>query len=137
MKLWVQRCLRGLAIVSFVPALADCSESAGGPDYVQVGLGAGRAGAVVDLECTWMPVMPGGIVEREFELNGGIGAWLRGTRDGVRVKFSGIENPGDAERTFSHDAIDSGFGERIDVVTAAGDDYVILVNSGCGGGVTL
>lgn len=131
------RCLRALAVLAFVPALADCSESAGGPDYVQIGLGAGRAGAIVDLECTWLPVMPGGIVERELELNGGIGAWLRGTREGARVKFSRIENASDAERRFSHDTIDSGFAERINVVTAAGDDYIIIVNSGCGSGVTL
>lgn len=133
----VVRCGRAFVTLALGLGYAACSESAGGPDYVQVGVGAGRAGAVVDLECTWMPVMPGGIVEREFELNGGIGAWLHGTRDGAEVKFSGIENASAAGRSFSHETLENGFAERIDVVTAAGDDFVILVNSGCGSAVTL
>lgn len=125
------------ALLAFAITLGACSESAGGPDYVQVGIGAGRAGSIVDLECTWMPVMPGGIVERDLELNGGISAWLHGTRDGAVVKFSGIADPDAAARAFTHETLDSGFAERINVVTAAGDDFIILVNSGCGSGVTL
>ena len=123
--------------VALLPLLAACSESAGGPEYTRIGVGAGRVGAVADLECTWLPVMPGGIVERELELNGGIRARLRGTRDGAKLEFSGIEDPDAAARSFSHETLDSGFGERIEVVTLGGDDYVILVNSGCGTGVTL
>jgi len=124
-------------LLTLLPLLAGCSESAGGPDYTQIGVGAGRAGAVADLQCTWLPVMPGGIVERELELNGGIRARVRGTRDGAKVEFAGVEDPDGAARYFSHETLDSGFGERIDVVTLGGDDYVILVNSGCGTGVTL
>lgn len=123
--------------LALLPLLSACSESAGGPEYTQIGVGAGRVGAVADLECTRLPVMPGGIVERELELNGGVRAWLRGTRDGAEVKFSGIENPNGARRSFSHETLDNGFVERIEVVTLAGDDFVIVVNSGCGTGVTL
>ena len=123
--------------LALLPLLSACSQSAGGPEYTQLGVGAGRAGAVADLECTRLPVMPGGIVQREFELNGGVRAWLRGTRDGAEVKFSGIEAPHEAQRSFSHETLDTGFVERINVVTLAGDDFVIVVNSGCGDGVTL
>ena len=131
------RCFQVFVTLSLAIGYAACSETAGGPDYVQVGVAAGRSGAIVNLECTWMPVMPGGIVERELELNGGVGVWLHGTRDGAELKFSGIENPSEAARSFSHETIENGFSERIDVVTAAGDDFVVLVSSGCDGGVTL
>jgi hypothetical protein len=131
------RCFQAFVTLSLAIGYAACSETAGGPDYVQVGVAAGRSGAIVNPECTWMPVMPGGIVERELELNGGVGAWLHGTRDGVELKFSGIENPNEAARRFSHETLENGFAERIDVVTAAGDDFIVLVSSGCGSGVTL
>ena len=120
-----------------LPLLAACAVSAGGPDYAAIGVGAGRAGAVADLECTWLPVMPGGIVERELELNGGIRARLRGTRDGAKLDFSGIEDPDAAARRFSHETLDNRVSERIGVVTLGGDDYVILVTSDCDTSVTF
>jgi hypothetical protein len=73
----------------------------------------------------------------EFELNGGIRVWFRGTRDGADVKFSGIESPAQAERSFSRETLAEDFSERIDVVTLAGDDYIILVSSDCDAATTL
>jgi hypothetical protein len=131
--------VKRIALLALPVALSflDCSESAGGPEYTQIGIGAARPGESTDLECSRIPVMPGGVVEREFELGGGIGAWLHGTRDRTDVSFSGIENASEARRSFSHETLDAGFGERIDVVSlAAGEAYVLIVNSGCGTDVT-
>jgi hypothetical protein len=127
--------MRRVALLAFPMALSflDCSESAGGPEYTQIGIGAARPGETTDLQCTRIPVMPGGIVEREFELRGGIGAKLHGTRDGADVSFSGVENASETRRRFSHETLDAGFAERIDAVSlAAGEAYVLLINSGCG-----
>jgi hypothetical protein len=72
-----------------VLALAACSTSAGGPEYLEIGATVGSpSGSVSEEACTPVPVMPGAQTARDLPL-GGARVHLEATRDLVTVTWWG------------------------------------------------
>ncbi len=117
--------------------LSACSTSAGGPEYIEFGVGALEFdGDEYPLRCTPMPVMPGGHTVLEVGFDGAFSARLDAMRHQVDVTFSGINVPEVANRSIPRAAMEDGYAETdLRIETLEGRRFTVLLAT-CGSSTT-
>jgi hypothetical protein len=115
-----------------------CSTSAGGPEYVEFGVGAIEFGGdQYPLRCTPMPVMPGGHTVLEVSFDGAFSARLDAMRHQVDVTFSGINVPEVKNRSIPRAAMEDGYAETdLEIETLEGRQFTVLLAT-CSSSTTM
>lgn len=112
--------------------IVACASSAGGPEYASLSLrGSDMLGRTTDRACVELPVMPGGRLEQVVHMGEAFAVHVVGTREGVELAFSGVENPEDVALSFTHDELVAGVSETVALEATDGDAYEVFVTSPC------
>lgn len=126
--------LIAVLLPALVLGLADCDTSAGGPEYVELGILVTPDGEAESPEtCLPVPMMPGGRTAKDVSFEPGFSVHLEAERDRVDVTFQGIIDPASANRALSRAALEDGFAENIRVETLDGGRATVLLVAPCRG----
>jgi hypothetical protein len=120
-------------LLSLCLALAGCTTSAGGPEYVDFGISASEnAGDSYPQVCTPMPIMPGGHTLRDIPFGDAFSATVDATRDRVAVTFDGINVPETANRAIPRQALVDGYAvSDLAIETLEGRRFTVTLVSPC------
>jgi hypothetical protein len=113
-------------------ALAACSTAPGGPEYAELGLRAlDASGAELQRECVPLPVLPGGVVDKDLTLAPGLGAQVHTEQDFAEVALSGTNDPASARVTVPRTTLLGGYTKTLAVTTTSGDAYSVVLLGPC------
>lgn len=118
--------------VVLVLSLVGCGVSPGGPEYTELGIQVEDAATnLLSEECTPLPVLPGGIVERDLALAPGLSAHVLATRDSADVTLSGITESSLAHVAVTQAELYRGYARSLAVTTLEGQSYALALVSPC------
>jgi hypothetical protein len=124
---------RACVLAAFALGLAHCDTSAGGPEYLELGVIVTPDGGEPSPQtCLPVPVMPGGHTAKDASFEPGFSVHLDAVPDRVTVTFQGILDPSSANRSLPSEALEGGFAEDdIRVETTDGGRATVLLVAPC------
>jgi hypothetical protein len=123
--------VRTALAVALASALSACGGSPGGPRYAEIGVSASTGGAVLTSECLPLPVLPGGTIEKDFELAPTLSAHVFLVRDSAEVSLEGTTDPYSAHVKLPLQTLLSGYVQDLNVTSVDGHAYVVTLASPC------
>jgi len=121
-----------LALLLSVFVVTGCSTSPGGPQYAELGIRTlDSSDQVLSVECLPLPVLPGGVVEKDVTLGPGLSAHVVALRDSAEVTLQGTNDPFTGHVTVSQPTLLSGYDNVLDVTTLDGETLTVVLFSPC------
>ena len=126
-------CVRAIsALLAAVLGLLGCSEDAGGPVTITVGVsvtdpGGASAGEV----CVRVPVLLGSVVAQERSIGSAFSVDLRAMRHSVEIAFPGASNESESLLRVPVTALSSGYSKTLTISVRDGSSYTAVVRTGC------
>jgi hypothetical protein len=122
---------RGIVALLGLAFACACSDDAGGPEYIVLGVSISTGSdAVIGELCTRLPVLLGSQVLDRALVEGRLTVEVRATREGAEVRFPGAEREDTLARSLSAATLRAGYSESI-ALEAGGGTYTATLSSGC------
>lgn len=124
-----------LALIVLLAALLACHEERAELPYARLGVVASElalASAPSESRsvCVLFPVLRGSRVETSIDLDGTLSVDVATTREGATVTFANA-SPAVPSKELSRDEIQQEFSEQLEVKSATGARYVVVLSSEC------
>lgn len=112
---------------------AGCGDaSAGGPAPAELQTSVeDLAGHRTNAYCTVLPVLLGGRVRAEIDVDGEFSMLIDGNKDLVLLSFEGVRDTAVLELAVDAQALRSGYSEKLEVTTAKDRRFFVTLESGC------
>lgn len=112
---------------------AGCGDdSAGGPAPAELQTSVeDLAGHRTNAHCTVLPVLLGGRVRAEIDVDGEFSMLIDGNKDLVLLSFEGVRDRADRELAIDAQMLRSGYSKRLEVTTANDRRFFVELASGC------
>lgn len=121
------------ALACLVFAMACGGEAAGGPDIAEMETKVeDLAGHATNAHCTLFPVLLGGRVRDEIDVEGEFSMLIEGDRDLATVSFQGVHDADGLELAIEVDALRSNFSETLPIETTKSRRFNVELRGGCG-----
>jgi len=113
-------------------ALGACALSPGGPEYAEIGLRTlDSSGQELSRECLPLPVLPGGVVEKDVALAPGLDAHVLAMRDSAEVTLRGTDDPVSGHVVVTQPTLLRGYTNTLAVTTLEGGTYSVVLFAPC------
>lgn len=112
---------------------AGCGgESAGGPAVAELQTSVeDLAGHTTNAHCTVLPVLLGGRVRAEFDVDGEFSMLLEGNNDLVVLSFEGVRDAAELELAIDAETLRSAYSESLEVTTSRDRRFIVHLASRC------
>jgi hypothetical protein len=107
-------------------------DSAGGQDLAKLQTSvADPAGHRTNAYCTVLPVLLGGRVRAEIDVDGEFSMLIEGDKDLVLLSFEGVRDAADLELAIDAERLRSGYSETFEITTSKDRRFIVELASGC------
>lgn len=123
---------KSLALACLALTTACGGQSPGGPEVAELETKVeDLAGHATNAHCTVFPVLLGGRVRDEIDVDGEFSMLIEGDRDLATVSFLGVADAEDLDFTIEVDALRSGYSETLPIQTSKSRRFSVELRAGC------
>lgn len=121
-----------LAAATLLAAGCGEGEAASGQELAELQTSVeDLAGHSTNAYCTVLPVLLGGRVRAEIDVDGEFSMLIEGNNDSVQLSFEGVRDAAELELSIDADTLRSTFSESLEVTTTRDRRFIVHLVSRC------
>ena len=123
---------RGVVFAALLAAMSGCSDDAGGPKAITLGVSVtDMAGAAAAELCVRVPVLLGSVVLQQRSVASAFSVDLRAMRHNVEISFPGATNESASLLSVPLATLSNGYSKTLSIAGRDGATYSASVHTGC------